>query len=73
MLLLKELIKHTAADHPDYLNLKTALEKVGEITDIVNDSMKQNDMWAVWDMILEIKGIRVRKPSLVVFLFLCVN
>jgi hypothetical protein len=43
MLLLTGIVKETKPHHPDYENLKIALEKVKEVTDYVNDTIKSNE------------------------------
>ena len=43
MLLISSIVKVTKADHPDYQNLNTALGKIREVTDYVNDSIKSNE------------------------------
>jgi FYVE/RhoGEF/PH domain-containing protein 5/6 len=60
-LLLKELVKHTSDSHPDKKNLNDALQKMTEIANIVNDSMKNNQSAKIYDYLLEtVKGLGVR-------------
>eukprot|EP01083_Nonionella_stella_P139907 427812_1 len=42
-LLLREIIKRTDKYHPDLYHLQEALEQIGEITELINDQMKEND------------------------------
>jgi hypothetical protein len=39
--LLKDLIKHTAENHPDYENLQTAFETIKRIASHINDAIKE--------------------------------
>nr|CAG4717260.1 unnamed protein product [Naegleria fowleri] len=39
-LLLQDLIKHSGPDHPDYKGLKNALDKICEVADHLNNTMK---------------------------------
>ncbi|KAL9649455.1 hypothetical protein ABK040_000694 [Willaertia magna] len=39
-LLLQDLIKHSGPDHPDYQGLKNALDKICEVADHLNNTMK---------------------------------
>ena len=39
-LLLQDLIKHSGPEHPDYKGLKLALEKICEVADHLNNTMK---------------------------------
>ncbi len=43
MLLLTGIVKAMKPDHPDFKNLNKALEKVKEVTDYVNDTIKSNE------------------------------
>jgi len=59
LLLLKELVQKTPSDHPDYQSLNTALNKIKEITEIVNFGIKQFDMTKLYDRILiTVDGIK---------------
>lgn len=59
MLLLKELLKHTSPTHPDYSELQQALDKMMEIANVVNDSMKTHQTAKAYDFLVEsIKGIK---------------
>ncbi|KAL6069507.1 guanine nucleotide exchange factor 9, variant 3 [Balamuthia mandrillaris] len=40
-LFLKDLVKHTQEDHPDYYNLCQALQKVKGVNHIINDNIRQ--------------------------------
>jgi hypothetical protein len=40
-LLLRELIKHTPEDHPDYKELNDALSKSAEVSDFLNEQIKE--------------------------------
>jgi len=40
VLLLQELVNHTRTDHPDYQNLKSALDKMQDVADYVNDKKR---------------------------------
>ncbi|KAL6044463.1 MORN repeat protein [Balamuthia mandrillaris] len=42
-LLLKELISFTEESHPDYANLKSALEQIKKIADEINDAVLRSD------------------------------
>ena len=50
----------TDASHPDYDNLKQALEKILSITESVNTSIKNSDkIRAIHELVANIKGLAV--------------
>eukprot|EP00027_Filamoeba_sp_ATCC50430_P010236 CAMPEP_0168547484 /NCGR_PEP_ID=MMETSP0413-20121227/4059_1 /TAXON_ID=136452 /ORGANISM="Filamoeba nolandi, Strain NC-AS-23-1" /LENGTH=613 /DNA_ID=CAMNT_0008577737 /DNA_START=332 /DNA_END=2171 /DNA_ORIENTATION=+ len=51
-LLIKEVLQKTPKDHPDYLSLSTALDKITEITASVNISIKQFDKSKMYDKVI---------------------
>lgn len=56
----QELLRLTEETHPDYSNISKALEKIREITDLINKSVKQTDSAKIYDQILHtVKGILV--------------
>jgi len=42
-MLLKEIVKYTPQSHSDYQNLGTAVEKIKEVNDFINDKKKNDD------------------------------
>eukprot|EP01114_Cavostelium_apophysatum_P015268 TRINITY_DN4122_c0_g1_i4.p1 TRINITY_DN4122_c0_g1~~TRINITY_DN4122_c0_g1_i4.p1 ORF type:complete len:945 (+),score=286.26 TRINITY_DN4122_c0_g1_i4:179-3013(+) len=57
-LLLKELLKLTTPSHPDYENVSKALEKIKEVTDLINWNVIQTDTAKVYDTIVQnVRGI----------------
>ena len=42
-LLLRELLKHTLSDHPDYSDLTKAMAKINEVNTAINEKMKSFD------------------------------
>ncbi|PRP77478.1 hypothetical protein PROFUN_14298 [Planoprotostelium fungivorum] len=57
-LLLKELLAKTPSDHPDHTHLENAYEKIKDITETVNTSIKQNDNSKQYNKIVDsIEGI----------------
>ena len=46
-LLVNELIKATATNHPDYSNLQEALIKVKRMTELVNESNRRQENMSI--------------------------
>jgi len=60
MLLLNELVKHTWPGHPDYDNLREALEKVQKLATMLNE--KKRDGENMMEMI-RIDRMLINKPK----------
>jgi hypothetical protein len=59
MLLLTEMTKVTPTEHPDFVNLHTALDNIREVTDYVNASLKNNDKLKEFTELIEQGNLRL--------------
>jgi len=49
VLLLQDLFKHTRKSHPDYVSLKSALEKMRQVAGYVNEKKREKQkIWIKW-------------------------
>ena len=64
VLLMKEIIKHTPKDHPDYKDATEALNKANEVSMFVNKQTKQAEAREKWE---EIKASVINLPDVYQF------
>ena len=59
-LLLKELLNLTPEDHPDYGNLKKAIERLGTVTITINEGKRhEENQRKTMDIVKKLVGIDV--------------
>lgn len=66
VLLLSDLLKNTVPQHPDYENIKAALQQIKELADYINirkqDSEEINKILAIQQKIIGWPAVRISLP-----------